>query len=195
MNESSPQTAGETRKGPGFRMRRISLSTAILAGMVLGIAAGVFFGEYVAFLGIIGNGFIRLLQMSILPYILVSLILGIGGLTYAKARLLAVKAGLLLLLTRVIAFAFILKMPLGFPSWESASFFSSALVEFPPPPNFLILTCWVLPMLVAAATPFKYQDVIDVSRDALVTAFTTGNLFTVLSVLTEGGKRLFAEYD
>jgi len=292
MDESSPQTAAEARKGPGFRIRRMSLSTAILAGMVLGIAAGVFFGEYVGFLDVIGNGFIRLLQMTILPYILVSLILGIGGLTYAKARLLAVKAGLLLLLTWVIAFAFILIMPLGFPTWESASFFSSTLVEFPPPPNFLelyipanpfhslaenlipavvlfaiamgialisvkdkehflrdlsvlcealmkvaglvvrltpvgvfaiaasaagtmsvdelsklqvylivfnlgcvILTFWVLPMLVAAATPFKYKDVIEVSRDALVTAFTTGNLFVVLPVLTEGSKRLFAEYD
>ena len=39
----------------------------------------------------------------------------------------------------------------------------------------LILTFWVLPILVAAATPFKYKDVIQVSRDALVTAFTTGS--------------------
>jgi len=292
MDESSPQTADEARKGPAFRKHRMSLSTAILTGMVLGILVGVFFGEYVGFLETIGNGFIRLLQMTILPYILASLILGIGGLTYAKARLLAVKAGLLLLLTWVIAFAFILIMPLGFPTWESASFFSSTLVEFPPPTNFLelyipanpfhslaenlipavvlfaiamgialisvkdkdhflkdlsvvcealmkvaglvvrltpigvfaiaasaagtmsvdelsklqvyliifnlgclILTFWVLPMLVAAATPFKYKDVIRVSRDALVTAFTTGNLFVVLPVLTEGSKRLFAEYD
>ena len=67
------------------------------------------------------------------------MILGIGGLTYEKARLLAVRAGLLLLLTWGIAFAFILLMQIGFPSWESASFFSSSLVEFPPPPNFLEL--------------------------------------------------------
>jgi len=33
-----------------------------------------------------------------------------------------------------------------------------------------------------------------VSRDALVTAFTTGNLFVVLPVLTEGGKKLFTDY-
>jgi Na+/H+-dicarboxylate symporter len=292
MDESSPQIAAEARKSKRFRLRRVSLSTAILAGMVLGIATGIFFGEYVAFLEVIGNGFIRLLQMTILPYILVSLILGIGGLTYEKARLLAVKAGLLLLLTWVIAFAFILLMQIGFPNWESASFFSSSLVEFPPPPDFLqlyipanpfhslaenlipavvlfaiamgvaligvknrehflkdlavvsealmkvaglvvrltpigvfaisasaagtmsvdelsklqvylilfnlgclILTFWVLPMLAAATTPFKYRDVIQVSRDALVTAFTTGNLFVVLPVLTEGGKRLFADYD
>ena len=108
MDGPSPQIAAEARKSKRFRLRRMSLSTAILAGMVLGIATGIFFGEYVAFLEVIGNSFIRLLQMTILPYILVSLILGIGGLTYEKAKLLAVNAGLLLLLTWVIAFAFIL---------------------------------------------------------------------------------------
>jgi hypothetical protein len=139
LDESSPQTTEEVGKDRGFRLRRMSLSIAILAGMVLGIAVGIFFGEYVGFLEVIGNGFIGLLQMTILPHILASLILGIGGLTYDKARLLAVKAGLLLLLTWAIAFAFILLMPLGFPNWESASFYSNALVEFPPPPDFLLL--------------------------------------------------------
>ncbi len=33
------------------------------------------------------------------------------------------------------------------------------------------------------------------TRDALVTAFTTGNLFVVLTVLTESCKKLFARYD
>ena len=36
MDESSPQTADEARKGPAFRKHRMSLSTAILTGMVLG---------------------------------------------------------------------------------------------------------------------------------------------------------------
>lgn len=289
-DESSPMNPMEASKGLRVPRFRLSLSTSILIGMTLGILTGIFFGELVGFLDTIGNAFIRLLQMTILPYILASLILGIGGLTYEKARLLAVKAGGLLLVTWVIAFAFILLMPLGFPEWESASFFSSSLVEFPPPPNFLelyipanpfhslaenlipavvifaialgvaligirekepflvdlrivcqalmkvagmvvrltpigvfaisasaagtmsvselsklqvyliifnagclILTFWVLPRLVAAITPFKYKDVIQVSRDALVTAFTTGNLFVVLPVLTEGGKKLFAD--
>ena len=287
MDESSPMTSLEAGKGPRFRL---TLSTAILLGMVLGILVGIFFGELVAWLDIIGNAFIRLLQMTILPYILVSLILGIGGLTFEKARLLAVRASGLLLVTWLIAFAFILVMPLGFPNWESASFYSNALVEFPPQPDFLklyipanpfeslaenlipavvifalalgvaligiedkeplleqlrilshalmsvagmvvkltpigvfaisasaagtmsveelsklqvyliifnagalILAFWVLPMLVAALTPFDYKEVVRISRDALVTSFTTGNLFVVLPVLTEGAKKLFAD--
>jgi hypothetical protein len=58
----------------------------------------------------------------------------------------------------------------------------------------LFLAFWVLPMLLTPLTPFKYQDIIDLTRDALVTAFTTGNLFVVLTVLTESCKNLFNTY-
>ena len=59
----------------------------------------------------------------------------------------------------------------------------------------LFLTFWILPMLVTPFTPFKYRDIIGLTRDALVTAFTTGNLFVVLTVLTENCKDLFEKYD
>ena len=61
--------------------------------MILGLACGIFFGEYCEFLQIIGDAFIKLLQMTILPYIVVSLILGIGSLTYGQAKQMAAKAG------------------------------------------------------------------------------------------------------
>ncbi len=57
---------------------RPSLSTNILIGLVLGILCGILFGEYCAPLEVFGNAFIKLLQMSILPYIVVSLMVGIG---------------------------------------------------------------------------------------------------------------------
>ena len=59
---------------------RFSLSTYILIGLLLGIFCGLFFGEYCAGLQIIGDAFIKLLQMSILPYIVVSIIAGIANL-------------------------------------------------------------------------------------------------------------------
>lgn len=59
----------------------------------------------------------------------------------------------------------------------------------------LFLTFWVLPMMVAPVTPFKYRDIVGLTRDSLVTAFTTGNLFIVLTVLTENCKQLFETYD
>ena len=50
-------------------------------------------------------------------------------------------------------------------------------------------------MMVTPLTPFKYRDIIGLTRDALVTAFTTGNLFVVLTVLTENCKHLFEKYN
>ena len=76
-----------------------------------------FFGEYCAFLQIICNAFIKLLQITILPYIMVSMILGIGGLTADQAKLMVKKAGILMLL-------FIL-----FAAWFSGSTFS--LMQYP----------------------------------------------------------------
>jgi ABC-type amino acid transport substrate-binding protein len=43
---------------------------------------------------------------------------------------------------------------------------------------------------VTALTPFRYRDVVWFNRDALVTAFATGNLFVVLAVLAEKTKEL-----
>jgi Na+/H+-dicarboxylate symporter len=271
---------------------RLTFSTQVLIGFVLGILCGIFFGEYCQFLQIVGNAFIKLLQITILPYITVSLILGIGGLNYEQAKILAIKAGKLLLLFWGILFAIVLLLPVSFPEWESAAFFSTSIFEPPKEVDFLelyipsnpynamanalvpavvlfcilfgialigmkdkqillqalsttaqslikvtgfivkltpigifaitaasagtmtieefgrlqvylvsfniaalFLTFWVLPRLVAAVTPFKYRDIVLISRDALVTAFTTGNLFVVLAVLTTNCKNLFEAYD
>ena len=272
--------------------QKLSLSAKIMIGMGLGIVVGVFFGEYCGFLEIIGSAFIKLLQMTILPYITVSMIIGIGGLTSNQAKLMAKKAGILLLLFWGISFVIVLLLPLSFPNWESAAFFSSSIAEIPKKVDFLSLyipsnpfnslannivpavvlfsimmgvalmgmkekegllqalntaaqalirmtnlivkltpigvfaitaaaagtmtieefgrlqvylvsfnvaavfmTFWVLPMLLAPATPFKYRDIMQLTRPAMVTAFTTGNLFVVLTVLTESCKELFEKYD
>ncbi len=66
-----------------------SLSTKILIALILGICAGLFFGDMVAFLEIVGDIFIKLLQMTVLPYVILSLIFGLGSLEYRQAFLLA----------------------------------------------------------------------------------------------------------
>ncbi len=111
----------QTNKPPRHRRTRFTLSTYILLGVVMGILSGIFFGEYCAPLGSIGNAFIGLLQMTILPYIIVSLILAIGSLRYGQTGLLAVRASVLQRMFRGIVFAIILLMLLSFPKWESAS--------------------------------------------------------------------------
>jgi Na+/H+-dicarboxylate symporter len=60
-------------------MRRPSLSTLVLLAFALGIRVGLFFGEDVAFLQPFGDAYIGLLQMTVLPYIVLSLIYGLGA--------------------------------------------------------------------------------------------------------------------
>jgi Na+/H+-dicarboxylate symporter/ABC-type amino acid transport substrate-binding protein len=58
----------------------------------------------------------------------------------------------------------------------------------------LLLSLWILPGLVAALTPVPYRVLLARSRDALVLAFMTTNLFAVLPLLTEQAKALVREY-
>ena len=115
----------------------MSLSTRVLIGLGLGALAGIFFGEDAAFLKVFGDAFIQLLQMTVLPYMMTSLIAGLGGLSFQQAAVLGKKCGLLLLVLWAIGLAMVLLAPLAFPEWESASFFSTSLIEPKKPFNFL----------------------------------------------------------
>jgi len=121
------------------RKRRMSLSTQVLVGLVLGLLAGVCFGERMEPLQEVGKAFILLLQMPVLPYITLSLITGLGQLNYQQVKMLALKVGSLLLLSWGLALAAMFVMPLTFPVWQSASFFSTSLVTKPEEVNFLTL--------------------------------------------------------
>lgn len=262
----------------------------ILWGLGLGVGCGLMFGEYCRFLGLVGEAYVKLLQMTVLPYITVSLMLGFGSLTSEQAKDLARKAGALLMMFWAIALVAVMLMPLTFPHWQSAAFFSSSLLEqrqekdlldlfIPSNPfhslaenivpavvlfcillgvaligvkqkpellrnlsilaealsrvtNFvarlmpfglfaivasatgtlsleelgrlhvyllsyiaasLFLSFWVLPGLLVVTTPFGYREVVGLSRDALITAFVTGNFFIVLAVLTSHAHELFRQ--
>ena len=265
----------------------MSLATQVLIGVGLGIVSGIFFGEKMAFLKMFGDAFIQLLQMTVLPYVVISLIVGLGGLSYRQAATLARNCGLVLALLWATGLLVVLLMPLAFPNWQSASFFSPSLIQQTQPFNFLslyipanpfyslsnnivpavvvfsvclgvaligigdkapllsnlavvmnalgrvtgaivklaplgvfaiiasatgtmrlpdlqrlqvfmvtyavislLLTFWILPGLVATLTPIGYRNLVGQTRDALVTAFATGNIFIVLPVLAERSKEL-----
>jgi Na+/H+-dicarboxylate symporter/ABC-type amino acid transport substrate-binding protein len=109
----------------GKYLKNTSLTFRIVSGLLLGIGTGLFFGERAANLQIIADIWIGLMQMTVLPYVMVSLISGLGQLDAALAKLLAVKGGLLMLLFWAIAFAVIVTMPMAFPEFKNASFFSA----------------------------------------------------------------------
>jgi proton glutamate symport protein len=269
---------------------RLSLSTQVLIGLILGLLAGVVFGDLMAPLQDVGKAFILLLQMTVLPYITLSLITGLGALTYTQVKDLILKAGALLLISWGLALAAILVMPLTFPVWESASFFSTSLIDKPDEINFLtlfipanpfysfannivpavvlfsiavglaligleqkqalltplailnravtkvtnfvaglmpfgvfaivasaagtlgledlaklqvylwtfmalslLLTLWVLPALITSVTPLTYGQVMQHTRDVLITAFATGSALVVLPLIIERSKELLRQ--
>jgi Na+/H+-dicarboxylate symporter/ABC-type amino acid transport substrate-binding protein len=269
----------------------VSLSAQILLALVLGLAAGVFFGELVAPTQIVGDAFVLLLQMAVLPYVAVSLVAGLGSLRAEGATALAVRVGGVVLLIWTLTLAVVLVFPLAFPSWESASFFSTNLVEpatgfdflglFIPANPFhslseaivpsvvvfsvasgvaligieqktelirsleilreafsritngvvrlapigifaiaahaggtlslnqatslqvymatyalaaLVMTFWTLPALLAALTPYRWRDVTVGTRGVLITAFATGSVFVVLSLIADRCKELVREF-
>lgn len=268
-----------------------STTRNILIGLALGVATGLFFGEKAGVLRFVAEGYVRLLQMTVLPYVMVSLIEGIGSLSGAGARRLFVRVGTLSLVLWAIALGAVMLMPLAFPEVESASFFSTTLVENRPPLDFvalyipsnpfhslannivpavvlfsifvgvaliaierkerllenlvlierglkranqfavaltpiglfaiaarmvgtteagqfarvrvyliayaamaLLLSLWVLPGLVACLTPIPVRQILNKTRDALLTAFTTGELFIVLPILIDRSKELLAAH-
>lgn len=270
----------------------MSFTKQILLGLLLGILTGIFLGEIAKPFSIGGEIYIGLLQMTVLPYIVLSLVVNIGGITWSERRGLvvagiAVLIGLLLLGVLVLA-----AVPMAFPAWVSASFFSSSLVataesidlvalyipsnpfnslssnlvpasvlfaimmgvgiggipgkeglirsldvlasglneinkmviKLTPIGVFAIaagtagtieltqidklqaylvtytviavtLSFVVLPLLVAAVTPFKYRDLLSIPKATLITIFAASKIIVVLPQLTENIKELFRRYD
>ena len=123
--KSDTGTAGGKSSGK----RRFGLAEQVLVGFVLGLAAGIFFGEMAGALKIVGDAFILLLQVTVIPYIIVSLITALGQLTLEDAKKLGLRAGGVLLVLWGIGLVVVLLTPLAFPNWPSASFFSTSQVE------------------------------------------------------------------
>ena len=113
-----------------------SLSARIMAGLGLGILTGLFLGEPAAALQPVADIYIRLMQMTVLPYLITSLIIAFGQLSGSEARRLAVHGGALLLLVWGITCAVIALLPIAFPDMVTASFFSHTLVEQRQPFSF-----------------------------------------------------------
>jgi Na+/H+-dicarboxylate symporter len=234
---------------------------------------------------------LKLLQMTVLPYIVVSLVAGFGRMSLPQARRLAIRGAAVLGVIWLLALALIFAAPLAFPDRDTASFFASpglggaeaanllelylphnifyslsnnlvpavvlfsifmgvALISVPgkesilpmfdglsdalgkingmvgrltPYGSFaiaaaaagtmtieelgrvqvylvtyiavaLLVTFWIFPGLVSAVSGIPFREVLATFRDALVTAFATGNQFVVLPLIAENCKQLLAKY-
>jgi Na+/H+-dicarboxylate symporter len=269
----------------------MGLSSRIFIGLAAGILTGLFFGELVADLKVVGDIFIKLLQITVLPYIMVSLIAGFGRMQMKHAKTLALRGTLVLFAIWGIALAMIFTASLAFPDLDTASFFGSALSPEPEQTDLLDLylpanvfyslsrnfvpavvlfsilvgvglisvkeksgvlpvldgmaealskvngaivqltpygifaiaaaaagtmtidelsrvqvylvtyiavallsTFWIFPALVAALSGIPYREVLHTFKDALVTAFATGNQFVVLPQIAANCKELLRKH-
>jgi len=285
-------------RGAGYTLRSlygvwrdISLSVRILVGLAGGVFIGLFFGDSAAILQPVGDVYIRLMQMTVLPYLITSLVIAFGQLQPGEAGRLALRGGALLLLVWLLTCLVLVLFPVTFPDFTSASFYSQAMIEQQPAVSFtdiyftanpfdslsrnvvpaivlfscligiglmgledkeqllaplrtwnaaivrvthyvialtplgvlalsavmagtitpekwqrleiyflvfgsaaLLLAVWILPMLVCAVTPFRYREVMNIARDALLTAFVAGSAFIVLPILVDRCKELLAQH-
>ena len=120
----------------------MSFTLKILTGLFLGVLTGLFLGDLAAPFSIGGEVFIGLLQMTVLPYIVVSLISNIGGISWAERRGLVVAGVSVLGVLLLLGVAVLIAVPLAFPAWDTAAFFSISLVT---PPEVIDLVALYIP--------------------------------------------------
>ena len=269
---------------------KFTFARLVIIAMILGITCGIMFGERCSSLSLIGQGYIALLQMCILPYVVVSILYGIGRLGIEESKDMAFKGlSLTLVLWGIMAFYLIL-MPFCFPDWDATVFFSrnvvanideinylelyipsnpfyslanslipavtifcicvgvaligiknkgailqdlkvccntltkvnNGVVRLAPIGTFallanltgtitldeigrmqvylviytaviLLVSFCTLPLLVTAFTDFKYREVMGASKDAMLTAFATGNVFVLIPIITRSVKQLIED--
>lgn len=117
----------------------MSSSTQILVGLFAGVFVGIFLGEHASVLKFAADGFVKLLQMTVLPYITLSIVTSLGTLNFSQVKTVGLRGGAVLLGIWCLALLFTFLIPFAFPVLETASFFSSTLFEERPQFNFVDL--------------------------------------------------------
>ena len=90
---------------------------------------GVLFGEYCGALEVVGNAYVGLLQMTVLPYLMIALVAKMGRLNLQQAKKIGFAALIVLLCFWVIGVALIVAVSEFLPPVQGASFYS------PSPPS------------------------------------------------------------
>jgi Na+/H+-dicarboxylate symporter/ABC-type amino acid transport substrate-binding protein len=99
----------------------------VLTALALGVFTGLFLGEFVWPLKIVSDIYVKLLQITVLPYVLGSVIAGLGAQSPQDGKRLAVRGGVMLLLFWIAAFAIVIATSLAYPEGRSSAVFASDL--------------------------------------------------------------------
>ncbi|MCS7467355.1 cation:dicarboxylase symporter family transporter [Stieleria sp. ICT_E10.1] len=177
-------------------MKRPSLTVLISAGLVLGLAWGLFFGEDGAGIKWIGDVYVGLLQMTVLPYIGLALTCNIGRLSAGQGGRLVRVSFLTMALLWVVGLLTLIVMRFSFPAWDGGSFYTASIVEKPANPDWLrlfipsnpfwSLTHNLVPAVVVfsiglgiAIVPISNKEVLLEKVDVLIEGFSRLNKLIV----------------
>lgn len=169
----------------------MTFTRKILLGLLAGVFLGLFFGESVGGLSLVGDVYIGLLQMTVLPYIMLSLIANLGRISWSESRGLLTSLCAVFLVFLLGGGAILMLSPLAFPPADAASFFSRTLIEVPEAIDFVGLYVPANPFaamannLVPAVVLFSILLGIGLSGAA-----HSGGLLKGLDALTEALNRV-----
>jgi Na+/H+-dicarboxylate symporter len=162
-----------------MQLPRLNLTSWILVGFILGILTGLVFGSLCSVLKPFSEAFIKIWQITILPSVALSLIVGIGGLKRDTAKAIALKAFLLLLLFWAICVIGYFSFQLAFPPRMEASFFSTQdlsvrtdinlIDQFIPSNPFLSLSDGIIPATVLFCLFFGFALMLDDGNGPVLT--------------------------
>jgi proton glutamate symport protein len=108
------------------------LSVQIISAMFIGLLLGYYFSVTYSVIDNTANAFVTSLQMTVLPYIILSLIVGLGGLTPSKAKNISKQSLFIILMMILVVLFFIFSTPLSFPDWQNAEFYSAKTIKITP---------------------------------------------------------------
>jgi Na+/H+-dicarboxylate symporter/ABC-type amino acid transport substrate-binding protein len=110
-------------------MQKIPLSVQIISAMFIGIVLGNMVAITYPLIDSTANAFVKALQMTVLPYIALSLMVGIGGLSPIRAQQTLNKSLVIITIMIAVVLFFIFIAPLSFPDWKNAEFYSAETIK------------------------------------------------------------------
>ncbi|GEM_PF-1169747 len=103
--------------------RQLSLSKKIYIATAMGLFIGIFFGELCSVLEPFNKLFIRVFQITIIPYMVFSILESIGSLDNETAKTIGKKGGVILLILWGVSIFYALCLRFSLPNVQRAKFF------------------------------------------------------------------------
>jgi len=122
-----------------MRVPKLSFAVKVFISIIAGIICGLFFGEKAQILEPIGTVFIKLMQITVLPSIVIFIIAGLGSISQADAKEFLKKFLSIILLIWLLGIITFYSMQFAFPNMPNTSLFSVSQISEPPPLDLIEL--------------------------------------------------------